>query len=118
LNAKSVDSEYETQLSEREETIKSFREEILRMCSVLKQNRREKKKKKIEESKGIFSISKGEILELNERKRRKKQIVCLQTFTTIQMKEKSFSRTKFTEISLFSIRFGDKQFVYSFVFFH
>jgi hypothetical protein len=52
LNAKSVDSEYETQLSERGETIKSFREEILRMCSVLKQNRR--RRKKIEESKGIF----------------------------------------------------------------
>jgi hypothetical protein len=41
-----IRSNIETQLSEREETIRSFKEEILRMFSVLKQNRREKKEKK------------------------------------------------------------------------
>jgi hypothetical protein len=110
-----IRSNIETQLSEREEIIKSFREEILRMCSVLKQNQREKKEKKIEkkieESKGFFFNSKGEKLDLNERKRRKKEIVCRQTFTTIQMNEKSFIRTKFTERSLFSIERLNKKYI-------
>jgi hypothetical protein len=110
-----IRSNIETQLSESEETIKSFREEILRTCSVLKQNQREKKEKEIEkkikESKGFFFNSKGEELKLNERKRRKKEIVCLQTFTTIQMNEKSFIRKKFTERSLFSIERLNKKYI-------